>query len=311
MPADTAKPDDHKNRRVNEVWSAGQGERAQTQGWYWMAHPLVAQRINKKISGNPHVDAYQHLRHALETRGWTFPVKCVVSLGCGFGALERQLAADGFAERIIGYDLAAGAIEGARELARQQMLTQLEYYVVDLDQVQLPEGEFDIVFGTYAVHHIGDLEGLCVRVRRALKRGGIFHVNEFVGPTRFQWTDAQIAHSNAFVFSLPKRYRLLQSGAERGPIQRPTIEAMIAFDPSEAVRSAEIVDVVRNNFDIIEQRDYGGSLLHIGLSDIAQNFHSNSPDDVHHLESFFALEDRLMAQGVIGTDFTVITALSG
>lgn len=132
-------------------------------------------------------------------------MKCVVSLGSGFAALDRQLVAYGFAERIIGYDLAEGAIEGARQRAQEQRLTQLEYYVMDLDQAQLAEGSFEIVFGHHSVHHIENLEGLCARVRRALKPGGIFHLNEFVGPTRFQWIDAQLAHINDFVLSLPKR----------------------------------------------------------------------------------------------------------
>lgn len=107
-----------------------------------MAHPLVAQRVNKKISGDPHVDGYRHLRRLLEATGWAFPVKCVVSLGCGFAALDRQLVAYGFDERIIGYDLAEGAIGGARQRAQEQRLTQLEYYVMDLDQAQLPESSF-------------------------------------------------------------------------------------------------------------------------------------------------------------------------
>ena len=47
---------------------------------------------------------------------------------------------------------------------------------------------------------------------------------------------------------------------------------MIAADPSEAVRSAEIVPLLSQYFDILEVRELGGALPHLGLADIAQNF---------------------------------------
>jgi hypothetical protein len=35
----------------------------------------------------------------------------------------------------------------------------------------------------------------------------------------------------------------------------------------------------------------------------------DAPADVRYLEQFFALEDELMAEGAIGSDFVVITAV--
>lgn len=274
-----------------------------------MAHPTVARRLNTRVSGDPSKDAYAHLKDVLLERGWSLPVPHAVSLGCGFGALERAIAQLNLAERIDAYDLAEVAIAEARRLAAEQGLTNVHYHVMDLERAELPEGSVDLVLGHQSVHHIEDLDGLCRAVRRALRPGGIFHLHEFVGPDRFQWTDAQLGAINDFVARLPQRYRRLATGELRPALQRPTIEAMIAYDPSEAVRSSAILDAVGRHFRIIEHKELGGSLLHLGLGDIAQNFREDDPEDRKWLQEFFDLEDRLMAEGRIGSDFVVVTAL--
>ena len=49
--------------------------------------------------------------------------------------------------------------------------------------------------------------------------------------------------------------------------------------------------------------------VRVGLSGIAQNFDPEDPDDVARIEAFFELEDRLMAEGVIDSDFVTVTAV--
>lgn len=295
--------------RVNAVWGENPEERAKAHGWYWMAHPAVVRRLNTRISGDPAKDAYHHLKDVLVERGWNLPVPRAVSLGCGFGALERAIAPLGIAERIDAYDLAEPAIREARRLAAEQGLENVHYHVMDLERASLPEGGIDLVLAHQSVHHIEDLDGLCRVVHRALRPGGIFHLHEFVGPDRFQWTDAQLRAINEFVGRLPARLQRLATGEPRPALQCPTIQAMIEYDPSEAVRSSAIIDAVGRHFRIIERRDLGGALLHLGLGDIAQNFSDDDAEDRAAMGAFFALEDRLMAEGRIGSDFVVLTAL--
>lgn len=294
--------------RVAEMWDQSPQEIMDVHGLYWMAHPQVAARVHTRASGSPNLDAYGHLKRLLESQGWRFPVARILSLGCGHGALERGLAELGVAERIDAIDLAPRAIAEAQRLAAEAGLTQIHYQVGDLEHADLPEGAFDMVFAHQSVHHIEDLDGLFQGVRRALRPGGVLHLHEFVGPDRFQWTDAQLDNINAFVGALPERYRKMPSGELRPPRRRPTIEEMIAADPSEAIRSSAIVEAVRRHFRVIELRELGGSLLHDGLCGIAQNFDPASPEDTAHLQAFFDLEDRLMAEGVVGSDFITVTA---
>lgn len=303
-----AKDQDRDRERVSEVW-AESPEAARNASW--MNHPAVGVRLAVKATDRMDFDPYIHLKVKLSQEGWSFPAPRALSLGCGHGVLERALVGLGIAERLDGIDLSGGAIEEARRLAAEAGLShQIEYHVADLEHAAFPQGAFDMVFAHHSMHHIEDLDGLCVAARRALRPGGILHLNEFVGPDRFQWTDAQLHHLNAFCEALPERYRRLASGQVRPPVLRPTIPQMIAADPSEAIRSSAIIETVRRHFRVVELRELGGALLHVGLTGIIHNFDPAVAEDNAHLQAFFDLEDRLMAESVIGSDFITLTAVS-
>jgi hypothetical protein len=89
---------------------------------------------------------------------------------------------------------------------------------------------------------------------------------------------------------------------------RLTIEEMNRIDPSEAVRSAEILPLMSQVFDLVEVKGCGGSLLHMLLEDIAGNFSTDDPAAMAHLESLFKLEDDLIQTGALQHDFAVIIA---
>lgn len=308
-PETEARTKAQDRARVSEFWAKSPEERAAAGGMNWMHHPLVVRRLAIKAGDRPDSDPFIHLWEVLRAAGWSFPVERALSLGCGHGGLERGLMLHGVVRRCDAIDLSEGAIAEARRLAAEAGMHNIHYAVGDLEHADFPEGAFDMVFFHHSMHHIEELDAVCVAIRRALRPGGIFHLVEFVGPDRFQWTDAQLHHLNTFVQALPSHYRRLHTGDLMPALGRSTIEQMIAFDPSEAVRSSAIMETVRRHFRIMEVRELGGALLHVGLSGIAQNFDPEDPEAVAHLEAFFELEDRLMAEGVIGSDFVTATAV--
>ena len=88
----------------------------------------------------------------------------------------------------------------------------------------------------------------------------------------------------------------------------PTIAQMEELDPSEAIRSDEIVEKLAKRFDISEVRPYGGALLYMLLSGLAGNFSPEAPEDVAMLKRLYALEHDLEKAGEIQSDFSVIVA---
>lgn len=302
---------DHVRRdKVSEVWSAEAARDTQVLGQYWLAHPLVRERVNRLASGRTDQDAYGRLAELLVQRGCALPIPRALSLGCGFGALERDLLSRGLVGRFEALDLAEGAIAEARRLAEEAGLAgRVRYHVADLEDADFEPGSVDVVFAHSSVHHVEALEALFDAVKRALRPGGGFHLHEFVGATRFQWTDAQLRLGNELMDALPERLRRLPDGSRKPALMRPTIEQMIAVDPSEAIRSADILPMMRAHFTVIEERPLGGALLHNVLGDLTQNFRPGSAEDCAVLERMFAAEDAAMADGSIGTDFATVTAL--
>lgn len=293
--------------QIKSAWSVSAEDQAKRFGWYWMAHPMVRRRVNTMLSGRPDMDGYGRLAEILLERGIDVPIPQSLSLGCGFGALERDLADRELISACEGLDISDGAIAEAARLAQEGGYHSLSYRVVDLEFETLQSGHYDVVFAHQSVHHVERLENLFDKVADALKPNGLFHLNEFVGPTRFQWTDDQLTLVNEFLDSLPEALR--RTPRERkGMVVRPTVEAMIHADPSESVRSAEIMSVLCKRFRVIEERPYGGALLHIGLGEIAQNFNEDDPEHRAHLERLFAMEDEMMQMGRIGSDYLVVVA---
>lgn len=109
-----------------------------------------------------------------------------------------------------------------------------------------------------------------------------------------------------------RRLRLLRAARTGAALEKttanlPTERSVIAVDPSEAVRSAEIVPVLQQYFDLVEYRPLGGTILQFLLADIAGNFQQDEAG-AQLLEMLFAIEDALMAAGHLDSDFACIVA---
>src|SRR6185503_14217681 len=101
----------------------------------------------------------------------------------------------------------------------------------------------------------------------AMKPEATLIVNEYVGPNRFQFTDRQLEIMNALLAALPKRLRGSYDRKER-----PDLAFMIDHDPSEAVRSEDLLPMIAERFEVMESKKSGGTILMHLLYDIVQNF---------------------------------------
>jgi hypothetical protein len=137
-------------------------------------------------------------------------------------------------------------------------------------------------------------------------------MNEYIGPRQFQTDPHVTALVNRELASLPEKYRqsLFVDGHIVSSYTPSPIWYMNENDPSEAIRSDEIVEKLKKQFEILEFRPFGGAILHMLLSGIAGNFSSDEPEDVGHLHRLFALERELEDAGEIQSDFAVIVAVA-
>ncbi len=304
VPARRESPDSEK---VAAFWDGQTGKWGIGGVRHWTELRQVHEVINRRISGEPTVDPYCHLlRTRLHDR---LPVARAFTIGCGSGELERGLCQYGFALAHDAVDVAPKAIEKAVEAAKEAGFHHLGYRVADGNVLRLEPDSYDVVFGVHSIHHITELEAVFRQVAGALRPGGLFFMNEFVGPTRFQWTDRQLEVVNGLLSALPEAFRVSTvDGRVKRHVRRPTVAEMIAADPSEAVRSGEILDVASDFFEILEVRPYGGTVLQLLLDDIAGNFAGQGTGGAALLAAIADLEWALVTSGDLASDFAVVVA---
>src|SRR6185295_2540221 len=95
-----------------------------------------------------------------------------------------------------GVDIADGAVSEATRLANEAGLKHISYRVADINFIELPKNTYDVIFGVGSIHHTARLEYLFRQVAGSLKPDGFFFLDEYVGPSHFQWTDQQLAAIN-------------------------------------------------------------------------------------------------------------------
>ena len=236
----------------------------------WMAHPLVRAAINRRLTDDPNVWPVPAL---LDGRRFDD----ALSIGCGTGRLERSLIEAGAVTSMTGIDASESVLEEARRLG-----AGIRYVAADAREFVIGK-TFDAIFFHQSLHHFDRLDELMSLVAAAIAPGGMLYLDEYVGPSRDEWSWAKLLKPNL-------TYRLLPRGTRRAKIIRAPINY---DDPTEAIRSSQIVPAVERHFRITQRRDYGGNLLAL----LYPNMQRNSGRFDEAIARLIDAEDRLLAKG--------------
>ena len=281
---------------------------------HWMGSPVVRAYLNQRVSGCYDEDwlTWAWRRHVVPRLGSRRREGLrVLVLGCGEGWLERVIAGRPEVARIDACDVSEGAVAGAEAQARRAGLAgKIRYHVVDLDHEPPPGGTYDLAIAHSVLHHVERLEYAFPELARALRPGGLLIVNEYVGPSRFQFSGEQMTAINDVLARLPRRLRLssMMGGAPFPHKELPTEAEMIAVDPSESVRSAELPALLRTWFNVVEEVPYGGTVLQHLLYDVVQNFDPADLRDARLLGVICLIEAALLETGELPSDYLVAVA---
>ena len=273
--------------------------------WLELAY-VREQYINPAVTGATDVDWFQFV-----CVHYIAPAGRVLEIGCGSHGVSFELCRRGVAHRAVAVDVSTEAIRISRErIAGTDLADRIDYVCGDVADIDFAEGTFDCVIVNMALHHVLELEQLLVNVRRWKKPQSFFVLNEYVGPSRFQWTDATVREGQRLLDSLDERYRVHGvSGEVVRTFTRPDYATMVAGDASEGIRSSAIEPLLATYFEVVDRRPYGGTILQWLLADIASNFDAERrPEDAAELDRLFAEERRLLRAGVLKSNFAVIVA---
>lgn len=276
-------------------------------GFHWVESPVVSAYMNSQISGDANTNWVQYsAERYLASRS----SPRILSLGCGGGALERDLLRLKPDCLIVAMDFSEGAISLAAEGARHAGL-EIDYRVADLNETDLGAETYDVVFASGSLHHLAQLEDVLGRIRRSLTPGGLLIANEYVGPNQLQWTPRQVEIINEILALLPDRYlRRISNAADykRKFLGPSPVAEMNQHDPTEAVHSLEILPLTNRIFNIREFKPFGGTILHMLLQDIVGNFNTAHEHDACILKLICYTERQLISAGAIPSDFAYFVA---
>jgi len=281
-------------RKAANWWSDPQSEAPETQ---WVRVPGISENMNRRATGDPAIDWIHHSAGLL--RSFAKPIKAL-SIGCGFGIIERTLRRRDFCQLIHGVDVAETAIENAKKTAQAEGLDGLTYEVADLNTAEFPADTYDVVYAHASLHHIFQLEHVLDQIKQTLKPRGLFVVYEYIGPSQMQFPRRDLELADTFLRLIPERYRKFQrrEGIKKEAF-RKSLEAMNSSDPSEGIRASEIVPLIASRFEIRHFRYVGGTLLLLIFNEIAGNFNENDAESMRFVDALISLDNFLLDSGVL------------
>jgi SAM-dependent methyltransferase len=231
----------------------------------WGSHPLVRARINRRISGDPDTWTTTWLARRLEGMPrW----REAVSVGCGMGHFERDLVRLDLVDRITGIEISPICVAEAQAAAQAAgMQERITYRCADAWEELARLRDLDAILFHASLHHFDRLEEMARLLRQALKPEGLLYLDEYVGPSRDEWRAIDELRWNWHYYRLPRSVRRV--GRIRPPINFD--------DPTEAVASSGILPALAREFEILEQRDYGGNLLSVIYANLYRPGGERSP----------------------------------
>jgi SAM-dependent methyltransferase len=290
LAAESRKWGDHLQVEASGEWHA------------WLDHPLVSSHYRSRglIEGLPW--------ETWAGRRLGRPASPSLDLGCGSGLKSLAVFQAGSSRQLHGIDISEDRIAEAERMRIEQGIPG-EFRVADVNTATLPANTYDLIFSSHSLHHFLALEHVMAQVHDALTPDGLFILEEFVGPTQFQWTDRQIDVVRTLMSLLPDDLRTLRWGAVKPYEGRPSVQDVVAASPFESIRSSEIVPLFQRFFRVIELRPLGGTLQHLLYNGIVHNFTLDRRDATGYVQAIIDTEDALIDSGLLPSDFMLLVGM--
>ena len=264
----------------------------------WWQFPAILRHINARVCGRPVEGFSQGLIELLKEKGGHERYDSGIAVACGSGQKEMNLIRQGIVNRFFLFDLSQERVRQGKELAQKYGIAERVCFMDENPLHSLPPGSVDFVHWNNALHHMFDAEEAVHQSRWLLRPGGVFLMDDFIGPNRFQWKDECLEVATWLRRQLPPHY--LQHPSEPGQvlptaISRPDPSALMSIDPSEAADSEKILPSVYKVFRDAEIRMTGGIIYHLALNDVLANM--DEERDRELLEMMLDLDEKCSDMG--------------
>lgn len=166
------------------------------------------------------------------------PRERCLSLGSGIGRAEKYLVSNGFTEKMDTFELYTDENETI-VLKDSRINTIAE----DLNFIELEPNTYDFILCHGTLHHLINLEHVLYQINRSLKKDGLLLIYEYVGETRWKFSE--------------KRLHFLRNNFPSLRFSQPPTWRVTGF---ESVRSGELLGLIQAQFGNSCERtaSYGG-----------------------------------------------------
>ena len=264
----------------------------------WPDLPVVSEKIQQLITGGK-PDLYQNpLLYALRRWGNKLPAAGLKLL---FMGKTRQLpwfySIPEISEIVV---VDPEDMEEIEKAASQDK--RISIYQTDWKAPDFPAGLFHLAFFWDYLANQVNLEKLFNNLGQKLAIGGLVILKEYVGPERYQFTGEQLGVANALLALFPENNRRDIAGILLKEQIPPDLGWLLANYPSLAVRSSDIIGLVRKNFNIHEEEELGGTVISPLLMGIMHCFINADAKSRRLLETVWKLERELLKNRLLEND---------
>lgn len=212
---------------------------------YWNDFEIVDEHLKCLISGSKDLD----LEDFFKIKFKRFFKKALV-LNCGNGHVERNFITKGIIDSAIGIDISSDLLEKAKIEAFNQGMN-IEYINHDINTFNFDSIEYDLLIVFAAGHHISHLNKVFYSAAKGLIRNnGMIIGFDYIGPHRNQYQYEIWEKINFYNKKLPKEIQ--------NSLIYPHLPTMLVDDPSEAIHSENLEEILNRYFKLNLSKLGGG-----------------------------------------------------
>jgi ubiquinone/menaquinone biosynthesis C-methylase UbiE len=128
-------------------------------------------RIAERYARRPVADEATYQRKLAKTREYLRPDMQVLELGCGTGS--TAIAHAPYVAHVRAIDVSPSMIAIARAKAQTASISNVDFEVSNIDDLEVPDGSVDAVLLLSVLHLLEDKTAVIRRVHRMLRPGGV------------------------------------------------------------------------------------------------------------------------------------------
>ena len=218
-----------------------------------------------------------------------------ISVGCGDGSKEMTLVQSGLVNQFDCFEISSVRVKTGQAKAEKLGIADRVTFRME-DAFAWTEAhqdhQYDLVYWNNSLHHMLDVEDAVRWSQDLLVDGGVFYMNDFVGPTKMQWSETMLDIASRVRQALPDKYLVDYRDPSKllsKEVVRPDPDKLTAMDPTECADSERIIDSIRQYFVDPEIILTGGAIYHTALNDVLNNL--DESDDQHILELLLIIDD--------------------